>query len=303
MILRVAFTSRLWESSIFRFNVMQSVELCAWAVLLAALAYWADVIAASHAAQPLGAAALIGSISGAGAFNAAAWLMVATRCRRPAPRLAAPASLVLLALVSGLLCIVPIGMALAPALVLLGLSLALHPALPASRREAGWLLLGLGVSWGWPFLRFAHLAVGRLDARVVAALARLHGMDVGVQGNIVWHGDFAIEILPACASSYPLAEVVLAYAVVAMFCRHRLALADLGWLAASLLYSIVLTEIRLCLMVPDWADWNWWHNGAGVTVYELAALAGAALIPWAAARRAAGRRAIGRSASRQAAAG
>jgi hypothetical protein len=283
---------------------MQSVELCGWAVLLAALAYWADVIAASKAGEPLGAAALMTSISGAGAFNAAAWLMVATRCRTPAPRLSAPASLVLLALVSGLLCIVPIALALAPALVLLGLSLALHPALPPSRREAGWLLLGLGVSWGWPFLRFAHLAVGRVDARVIETLEQLRGVDVGAQGNIVWHGNFAIEILPACASSYPLAEVALAYAVVAMFCRHRLALADLVWLAASLLYSIALTEIRLCLMAPSWADWNWWHNGPGVTVYELAALAGAAFIPWAAARRAASRRAaISPSASRQAVAG
>ena len=252
---------------------------------LAALAYWADVIAGSHAAQPLAPAALSASIFGAGAFNAAAWVMVMTRLLAPAPRRPAPATLAVPLLGSALICVLPIGIALAPGLILLGLGLLMHVALPASRREAGLLVLGLGVSWGWPFLRLAHAAVGHLDAQAVGFILRFAGLDVLVQGNIVAHGQFSIEILPACASSSPLAEVALAYIVVALYCRHRLSKADLPWLLASLIYSVVLTEIRLSLMVPSWADWNWWHNGPGVTVYELIALAGAGLFPWLALRQ------------------
>lgn len=264
---------------------MESTELCGWAVSLAALGYWANVIAGSHAAQPLAPAALSASIFAAGAFNAAAWVMVAARCLARTPSRPAPASLIGLMLASGLLCVLPIGIALAPALVLLGLIMRLHAALPARRREAGLLLLGLGASWGWPYLRFLHAHMGFLDAQAAGWLSQLAGLQVQVQGNIVAHGNFAIEILPACASSSPLAGVTLAYAVVALHCRHRLSRADLPWLAASLFYSIILTEIRLSLMVPSRADWNWWHNGPGVTLYELAALAGAALIPWLAAYR------------------
>lgn len=264
---------------------MKSTELCGWAVSLAALGYWANVIAGSHAAQPLAPAALSASIFAAGAFNTAAWVMVAARCLACTPSRPAPASLIGLMFASGLLCVLPIGIALAPALVLLGLIMRLHAALPASRREAGLLLLCLGASWGWPYLRFLHAQMGFLDAQAAGWLSQLAGLQVQVQGNIVAHGNFAIEILPACASSSPLAGVTLAYAVVALHCRHRLSRADLPWLAASLFYSILLTEIRLSLMVPSRADWNWWHNGPGVTLYELAALAGAALIPWLAATR------------------
>jgi hypothetical protein len=160
----------------------------------------------------------------------------------------------------------------------------MHADLPASRREAGLLMVGLGIGWGWPFLRLAHAAIGHLDAQAVGFILRHSGLDVLVQGNIVGRGNFSIEVLPACASSSPLAEVALAYVVVAFYFAHRLSKADLPWLVASLFYSIVLTEIRLSLMVPSWADWNWWHNGPGVTVYELVALAGAVLFPWLASR-------------------
>jgi hypothetical protein len=263
---------------------MENVQLCSWSVSLAALGYWADVIASSHATQPLTPAALGASIFSAGAVNAATWVLGFSRLVAPAPRRAAPATLAVPIFASAVLCVLPIGIALAPGLILLGGALLLHADLPASRREAGLLVLGLGVGWGWPFLRVAHAAVGSLDARAVGAILGLSGLDVRVQGNIVAHGNFAIEILPACASSSPLAEVALAYAVVALYCRHRLSKADLPWLIASLLYSIMLTEIRLSLMVPSWADWNWWHNGPGVTIYELVALAGAGLFPWLASR-------------------
>lgn len=271
---------------------MESIPLCNWAVSLAALAYWADVIAGSHAVQPLAPAALSASIFSAGAFNAAAWVMVFTRLAAPAPVRNAPGTLAVVVFASALLCLLPIGLALAPALILLGLGLLLHADLPASRREAGLLLFGLGIGWGWPFLRLAHAAIGYVDAQVVGTILRLSGLDAQVQGNMIAHGDFSIEILPACASSSPLAEVALAYAVVALYCRHRLSKADLPWLLASLLFSVMLTEFRLALMVPSWADWNWWHNGPGVTIYELVALAGAGLFPWLATRRMPARRAI-----------
>lgn len=263
---------------------------------LAALGYWADVIAGSHAAQPLAPAALCASFFSAGAFNIAAWAMVAVRFLQPQsqsqPFQPVSAILAITVLVSSLLCVVPIAFALAPGLMLLGLGLFLHPALPAKRRQAGLLLLGLGITWGWPFLRFAHGAVGRLDAQVVGAILHFSGLHVRVQGNVIGSGNFGIEVLPACASSFPIAEVVLAYVLVAVYSGRRLSKADLPWLVASVLFSLMLTEIRLSLMVSSWADWNWWHNGPGVSIYELVALAGAVFFPLMAARPFHGRKAL-----------
>jgi hypothetical protein len=110
----------------------------------------------------------------------------------------------------------------------------------------------------------------------VAWLSQLAGNEVTLSGNVLTHGDFALEILAPFTSSAPLADVVLAFVVIVLYLRGECRRADLPWLAAALLGSIVLSELRLTFMARNYVDYHWWHYEAGMTIYVLAELAVAA---------------------------
>jgi len=262
-----------------------AVEAWGWALVLAALAYAANVIGGAHAANPLTPTAMTNSIFAAGAFNLAAWIMLFQRAPHLLGRRPASLRLIVAMLALGLFCALPAPPVLPLVLAIMGLALFRQPDLTRAGRDAGWLLLALAGSLGAPFLRPLHAMVARIDAAIVVAAMRLGGTTVGLQGNLIIGKTSAIEVLTACASSAPLAGVILAFVMVVIYLRGRLDRADAPWLAASLAISIVLTEIRLSLMVPSSAAWDWWHNGLGNTIYELVALVFATLFPVIAALR------------------
>ncbi len=221
-----------------------------------------------------------------GAFNIAGWLMVFARARRLISPHQRARLIILVALVAALavLCVNPCGVGGPFAIALLGAGILLQPAIPRSSQQAGWLLLALALSHGLMFLNPFSLPFAPLDAQVVAALLRLAGLTASATGPVVGDGRFSIMILSGCSSVAPLGGVLLAYLVIRLHLNGDVRRSDLPWLLASLLTSILLTELRLCLMVPSFDAWDWWHNGPGVTVYELAALAAAALFPLLASR-------------------
>lgn len=110
----------------------------------------------------------------------------------------------------------------------------------------------------------------------MAWLSQLAGNEVTLSGNVLTHGDFALEILAPFTSSAPLADVVLAFVVIVLYLRGECRRADLPWLAAALPGSIVLSELRLTFMARNYVDYHWWHYEAGMTIYVLAELAVAA---------------------------
>jgi Transmembrane exosortase (Exosortase_EpsH) len=199
--------------------------------------------------------------------------------RRPCPERPASPRLVLTALGLGLLCAVPVDPALVLALAALGSGVLLQSDVTGAGRQAGLLLLVLAGSWASPDLRPLHVAIAHWDAQTVGWVMHLAGASVVVRGNLVINGNFAIEVLSDCASSAPLAQVILAFVVIALYRRGSCRRADAPWLLASLLASVVLTEIRLSLMAISHADYSWWHDGLGVTVYGLVALAPAIAFP------------------------
>jgi len=263
-----------------KLNRLSLGELLRWCLALAAIAYFGDIAGASHRPDALAPAALCASLFGAGAFNVAAWLMILGRAAQPLPDRPASLVCIMLALLFGLVCALPLGLTLAPTLAVLGLTLRYAPSLPRNGREIALLLLALSASWGSGFARFLAVAAARVDAPIAAAIAGLAGISTQVHGNLIGAGTFSIEILPGCASTTPLPTVLLAYVVVVLHRGRRFSKTDLPWLLASLLLSIALTELRLALMIPSQPDWNFWHNGEGVTMYEIAALAAATACPW-----------------------
>jgi len=263
-----------------------SQELWTWCLTFAALAFWVEILGASRASDPLGIQAVADSFIGAGAFSAAAWLMIIARIGKLELRDTAPAGLIMATLAMGLLCAVPIGMATTLALVLLGAALAAQPGQSRGGREIGYLLLGIAATCASRQIGWIHVAAARIDAQIVVRIVHLAGIPATVKDNLVGNDHFTIEVLNPCASSARLAQVLLAYIVTAIWVRGTLRRSDLPWMAASLLVSIALTEIRLSLMVPSEADWYWWHNGPGRAIYEYVGLALAIAIPMAARRRA-----------------
>jgi hypothetical protein len=71
----------------------------------------------------------------------------------------------------------------------------------------------------------------------------------------------------------------VAYLVTKLYLGHTPGRADLPWFAAALLASIVLTELRLCMLALSGPSYDWWHDGDGATVYTLAELAISVLFP------------------------
>jgi hypothetical protein len=259
-------------------------ELWVWCLVVVAVAYWAKVVGGTSAADPLAPAAIADSIFGAGAFNIVAWSMILKRAGQLEFESAASPSLILAALGLGLLCTVPVGPALVLALVGLGGGLLVRPNATRFGRQSGLLLLMLAVGSASPDLRPLHVFVANLDARIVAWAMHVAGANVMLRGNLIFNGTFALEVLSGCASSAPLAQVILAFVVIALYRRGACRQADAPWLLASLLASVLLTEIRLSLMAASETNYFWWHDGFGSSLYELVALAAAVVFPLIATR-------------------
>ena len=254
-------------------------EICSWSVVMAAVAYWCEVVTASYDPHLPFADAVLQSILIGGAFGVAAWAMIFARFGRLVPDRPAPTHLLIATLAVGVLCAVPVRPTTALALAALGGWLRLAPGATRSGRQAGLLLLALSLTWASSCLAPLHVIVGRLDAHAVAWLSNLAGIAVTPISNTAMTGDFGVEILAGCTSSWQLPDVLLAFVVVVLYRRGECQWRDLPFLLAALVASIVLTELRLSLMVRNEADFLWWHDGNGSTIYSLAALASAITFP------------------------
>jgi exosortase/archaeosortase family protein len=254
-------------------------ELAIWCVILAAIAYWGEVVAESFDPSLPVPVAIAQSVFVGGAFGVAAWAMVLFRCNRLVADRPAQKTLVVAALGVGLLCAVPVRPTTALALACLGGWLLIATTPTHNGRQAGLLLLALSLSWASTCLAPIHVMVGHLDAHALAWVSSLAGIPVTLDGNVATSGDFSIEILAGCTSSSQIPDVILAFVVVALYRRGALLWADLPFLLGAMVVSVVLNEIRLSFMVRGEAAYLWWHDGTGSTVYGLAALASAVAFP------------------------
>jgi hypothetical protein len=263
-------------------------EVWLWCLVLAAVGYWGGAVIDAGRPDPLSLATMWDCFVGSGAFIVAAWVMILARASNVIADRPASANAILAALGIGVPCALPARPAIALAVALLGIGLLRHEAATRRGRQAGWLLVcvaGVAVSG---FLGLLHVMVGRLDAQVVAGVWRLLGSDAVAAGNTVTNRGFELDVWTPCTSSVPLLQVVLAFVVIAIYRRGNCRRSDLPWLIASLVASVVLTEIRLTLMARGEADYTWLHDGSGVTVYAFAAMILAILFPWCATSRAVG---------------
>lgn len=266
-----------------RVGGLRTDELRFWATLVVGIAYWANVIRGAGTDQELSLRAVAGGIIDNGAFDVFAWALVlgsvfTARNDRPASLGAHIGALVL-----GVVVLVPVRMAPALALVLLGLLPFGGPQPEASGRQVRLVLFALAAETVWmtSVLAPLHVLVAVFDAHVTAFLLGMAGDAAMQHGNVVDNlaTGFSIVIWPYCCSSFPLADVGLAFLVMVVYRGKTLRSSHLPWLALAFAGSIVLTEIRLALMATDAAGYRWWHFGPGLSLYALAALGWSVLVP------------------------
>jgi hypothetical protein len=249
---------------------------------LAGVSFWGSTVRSALHDAPVSLIAVAETVFASGAFNFVAWAMVAAWAGGVAPAGTATRRQIAAAAAIGLICLLPTGQATIVALLALGVMLAIPAGTRTGRRVAALLIcLAAEMAWSSTYALPLHGAVAALDSQAVGAVLGLLGQTVAVHGNVLENASarFGIEVVAFCSSSFPLVRVVLAFLVTLLYCGRPPRAADLPWLAASWVASIALTELRLCLMAWSEPNYVWLHDGGGVTVYALAAVALAVLFP------------------------
>jgi hypothetical protein len=261
-------------------------KLYAWALLFIGVSYWGNVLRTFPHGEDGHFLWMLNSVLGNGAFNTAAWVIIAVRAKRIAPTGMASRKQIALAVAIALMCVVPRTQATVGPLLALGIVLARSSGTRHGQHIAI-LLLGIAAEliWGSFYMLPLHASVAKLDAQAVVALLSLAGQSVLAHGNVVDNvsAQHSIEILGFCASTFPLAQLGLAYLVTNVYCGRLPGRGDVPWFAAALLTSIALTELRLSLLAWSGTSYNWWHDGEGAAVYILAVTAVSVLFPLLAA--------------------
>jgi len=263
-------------------------ELLNWILLIAGAAYWGGVIRTYHHDAAIGVVSVAQSVFSDGAFNVAGCGLIAVWARRIELRDIASRWQIAGALAISLLFAVPTRQTTILGLLAVGAVLTFRSPIHTARPIAA-LLLGFagGMIWTSTYLLPLHAATASFDAELCSGFLRMLGEAVQVRANVLENlgAGINVEILAACASSFPLAGVAMAFMVVMAYAHHVPRLADLPWLVAALLASVALTELRLSLMALGDANYLWIHDGEGGTLYALSATALAVLFPVLAMRQ------------------
>lgn len=263
-------------------------ELQIWALLVVGSAYWGNVIRTGRGTEAMGPSLILENVLQNGAFCVAAWGLIAALVQATSSEERASGRQIAATIGLCLLSAVPARQATILALIALAAQFGTQSSARPGRSVAV-LLLALAIDMAWTSIYALplHTNVSVLDARAVQAVAALAGFTVAAHGNVATNVDtgFGIEILARCTSSHPLAGVLLAFAVTLLYRREFPRSHDFTWMAMSFIASIVLSEMRLTWMVLREEDFDWLHEGSGVTVFALVGVGLAVLFPLLARRK------------------
>ncbi len=282
-------SSEQGDSAIMAGSVVQrrtrlgAYETRIWAILIVGFAFWANVVRASHPGDEAAFAGIANAVLDNGAFDVFAWGLVLARFAAGRDDLRATPRAIVGTLVLGIILLIPARLPCALALAVLGGMVRTERNVPDSVRQMSLVLFALAfeIVWMSPIVAPLHVLVASVDARITSALLGTLGETAASHANVVENSAtaFSIVIWNFCSSSFPLADVGLAFLVLVFYRGQSLRIAHLPWLAASLVASVVLTEIRLVLLATGEASYQWWHSGPGVSIYALVALGLSVLFP------------------------
>lgn len=268
-------------------------EVQIWGVLAIGFAYWGNVIRTGWDPDALVLLGISQSILGNGAFAVGAWIAIVMLTLRTTLGSPAPMRVSLATIAACLPVILPSEQTVMLGMLALG-TLRFRSHDSVASRTIALLLFALAgnLFWTSSYLLPLHAWVGMFDARVVTLLLQLGGISADSYANLVINqtDNSGLEVLAQCASSFPLSGICLGFIVTVVCLGQPLRRHDLGWLMASLLVSVALTEVRLLWMALSQEDYLWLHDGSGQDLYSLAAVLLATVFPLLAARAGGGSR-------------
>ena len=257
-------------------------ELWLWVLGLVAIPYWTNIIrTGSSGGFTLSSAA--NAILENGAFDVCAWALVLMRiCALPRTNPASGGQIVW-TILTAFVVLVPARLASAVGLAMAGAMLFRTGRANDGARQISLVLFALAIEILWisPLFGPLHVMIGGLDASAATAILGLVGYSAIHHANFVDNltTGFGIAIWPYCSSTMPLAGVSLAFLVTVFYRAQAPRPSHLPWLAASLLTSVALTELRLAILATTNDNYDWWHAGPGMTIYTLCALVPAIVFP------------------------
>jgi hypothetical protein len=262
-------------------NRIGSREAGCWSVLIVAVAFWANIVRGTGDLPGLDT--MVTRVLDHGAFDVFAWTIVFARTARMFESRPATWLQISMAFLVGAIVLAPVRVAAGAALGALGVLLLTDRRTLKAGRDVGLVLLALAFEtiWTSQLLDPLQVFVGRADAVICAILSGLLHTEAIAHANVVDNltTNFSIAIYPACASSFPLAGVGLAFLVMCLYQDRSPRRHHVFWLGLSFIASILLTEIRLVLLATSRSSYHWWHDGPGVSIYALTALSLAVLFP------------------------
>lgn|GEM_PF-6213718 len=108
------------------------------------------------------------------------------------------------------------------------------------------------------------------EVEFVAHLWRLFGFDVWSDGQLLVldHG-MKIRMIGACSVFTNLSFGFLCYATVKAFNRKQMVYSDVIMVGTLIVLLVLGNTIRIGLMLPSLADYEFWHHGFGATIFGL----------------------------------
>jgi exosortase/archaeosortase family protein len=266
---------------------LSAVEFRAWALAVAAAGYWGNLLRSHPDSDATNATGMLDRVIDNGAFPVGAWILIALHASK-APS-TTPASWWVIGgtIAACLLAMLPANPTTALLLIVLAIQYLRYSRTEAARGIALLLLaLAGGIIWTSSIFLPLHALIAVFDSRAVWLLLRLGGIPANGYANLVDSGTAGrtVEILAPCASSFQLGVTCLAFIATMFYLGEVPKRRHLGWLVASLLAAVALNEARLFWMVAHAGGYTWLHDGAGKTLYVVAATALAILFPALAAR-------------------
>jgi exosortase/archaeosortase family protein len=151
-----------------------------------------------------------------------------------------------------------------------------------------WIAISAHAAWGPFVFRIISEPILRLETLTIAALGRAAGLGLVVRdAELAAPSGWSVYILGPCSSFHNLSLAVLVWLSLLKLGRDPIKSSAWAALFLGAVLIIILNILRILLMMGSEADYYYWHDGPGRSLFICLTLAAIAL-PTVLSRRRAG---------------
>ncbi|MFN0219989.1 MAG: hypothetical protein ACKVP4_14395 [Hyphomicrobium sp.] len=152
---------------------------------------------------------------------------------------------------------------------------------------AATILMALSANglWGPAFFHIFSNELLRADAALVGFSLSYTHPDIQWQGTMIGKpGQHVIVVAAPCSSFHNISLAILCWVTVTILERGRFVRSDAWTCLAVCLSMIILNACRIYLMALNYEGYDYWHNGFGAQIFEIASTATVLILSIAGAR-------------------